>query len=128
MSRSDSCESRPDPPRSASSGPAAWPLCKFVDLDSTQTRSFVPQARRELDPWRLLPTTALDRARAKAYIRLLPLLFLSYVIAYVDRVNVGFAKLDMQEDLAPLDSPNRPSASAWGSSSSVTWSWRSPAR
>jgi ACS family tartrate transporter-like MFS transporter len=45
---------------------------------------------------------ALDRARAKAYVRLLPLLFLSYVIAYVDRVNVGFAKLDMQEDLAPL--------------------------
>jgi MFS transporter, ACS family, tartrate transporter len=44
----------------------------------------------------------LDRARAKAYVRLLPLLFLSYVIAYVDRVNVGFAKLDMQQDLAPL--------------------------
>jgi ACS family tartrate transporter-like MFS transporter len=46
--------------------------------------------------------SALDRARAKAYIQLLPLLFLSYVIAYVDRVNVGFAKLEMQEDLAPL--------------------------
>src|SRR5262245_40543933 len=45
---------------------------------------------------------ALDRARAKAYVRLLPLLFLSYVIAYVDRVNVGFAKLQMQDDLAPL--------------------------
>ena len=47
-------------------------------------------------------TSALDRARAKAYLRLLPVLFLSYVIAYVDRVNVGFAKLEMQEDLAPL--------------------------
>jgi ACS family tartrate transporter-like MFS transporter len=47
-------------------------------------------------------SAALDRARAKAYIRLLPLLFLSYVVAYVDRVNVGFAKLEMQEDLAPL--------------------------
>jgi ACS family tartrate transporter-like MFS transporter len=46
--------------------------------------------------------SALDRARAKAYVRLLPLLFLSYVIAYVDRVNVGFAKLEMQEDLTPL--------------------------
>jgi ACS family tartrate transporter-like MFS transporter len=45
---------------------------------------------------------ALDRARAKAYIRLIPLLFLCYVIAYVDRVNVGFAKLQMQPDLAPL--------------------------
>ncbi len=29
--------------------------------------------------------TALDRARTKAYRRLLPLLFLCYVIAYVDR-------------------------------------------
>jgi MFS transporter, ACS family, tartrate transporter len=45
---------------------------------------------------------ALDRARAKAYVRLLPILFVSYVIAYVDRVNVGFAKLEMQADLAPL--------------------------
>jgi ACS family tartrate transporter-like MFS transporter len=48
----------------------------------------------------LSTTAALDRARAKAYIRLLPILFLSYVIAYVDRVNVGFAKLEMQGDLA----------------------------
>ena len=46
-----------------------------------------------------LPASPLDRARAKAYIRLLPILFLSYVIAYVDRVNVGFAKLEMQGDL-----------------------------
>ena len=34
---------------------------------------------------------ALDRARRKAYKRLIPLLFVSYVIAYIDRVNVGFA-------------------------------------
>jgi ACS family tartrate transporter-like MFS transporter len=46
--------------------------------------------------------SALNRARHKAYLRLLPLMFLCYVIAYVDRVNVGFAKLNMQEDLAPL--------------------------
>ena len=47
-------------------------------------------------------TSALDRARAKAYLRLLPILLVSYVIAYVDRVNVGFAKLTMQPDLEPL--------------------------
>lgn len=47
-------------------------------------------------------TSPLDRARRKAYIRLLPILFVCYVIAYVDRVNVGFAKLEMQRDLAPL--------------------------
>ncbi len=43
----------------------------------------------------------LDRARTKAYVRLLPLLFACYVIAYVDRVNVGFAKLNMKLDLGP---------------------------
>jgi MFS transporter, ACS family, tartrate transporter len=47
-------------------------------------------------------TGALDRARAKAYVRLLPILLASYVIAYVDRINIGFAKLTMQPDLAPL--------------------------
>ena len=45
------------------------------------------------------PVTALDRARAKAFRRLLPLLFLCYVIAYVDRTNVGIAKLTMTKDL-----------------------------
>lgn len=33
----------------------------------------------------------------KAAMRLLPFLFLLYVIAYLDRVNVGFAKLDMNK-------------------------------
>ena len=45
----------------------------------------------------------LDRARSKAYIRLLPLLFLSYAIAYVDRINVSLAKLKMTEDLPGFD-------------------------
>jgi sugar phosphate permease len=31
--------------------------------------------------------------------RLIPLLFLCYVAAYLDRVNVGFAKLQMLNDL-----------------------------
>ena len=43
--------------------------------------------------------SALNSARRKAYLRLIPLLFVCYVVAYVDRVNVGFAKLRMQEDL-----------------------------
>src|SRR5271166_1811396 len=45
---------------------------------------------------------ALDRARSKAFFHLLPLLFFCYVIAYVDRVNVSLAKLNMQKDLAHL--------------------------
>jgi len=35
--------------------------------------------------------------------RLIPLLFLSYVVAYLDRVNVGFAKLGMASDLGFSD-------------------------
>ncbi len=35
--------------------------------------------------------------------RLLPLLFLCYIVAYLDRVNVGFAKLQMAEELAWSD-------------------------
>jgi len=31
--------------------------------------------------------------------KLLPILFISYIVAYIDRVNVGFAKLQMLEDL-----------------------------
>ena len=47
-------------------------------------------------------SSALDRARSKAFFHLLPLLFFCYVIAYVDRLNVSLAKLNMQEDLAHL--------------------------
>ena len=47
--------------------------------------------------------SALDRARRKAYWRLLPLLFICYVIAYVDRANVGIAKLTMTRDLPGFD-------------------------
>lgn len=36
--------------------------------------------------------------------RLLPLLFICYIMAYLDRVNVGFAKLQMQQDLGMSDS------------------------
>src|SRR4051812_2422507 len=47
--------------------------------------------------------SVLDRARQKNYWRLLPLLFVCYVIAYVDRANVGIAKLTMTRDLAGFD-------------------------
>jgi ACS family tartrate transporter-like MFS transporter len=47
---------------------------------------------------------ALDRARRKAYRRLLPILFLCYVIAYVDRTNVSIAMLTMHLDLPAFNS------------------------
>jgi len=43
--------------------------------------------------------SALDRARVKAYLRLIPILFACYVIAYVDRTNVSIAKLTMSKDM-----------------------------
>jgi sugar phosphate permease len=36
-------------------------------------------------------------------VRLLPFLFLCYILAYLDRVNVGFAKLQMLKDLSLSD-------------------------
>jgi len=39
----------------------------------------------------------------KADVRLLPFLFLCYILAYLDRVNVGFAKLQMLKDLSLSD-------------------------
>jgi len=40
---------------------------------------------------------------AKVTRRLMPFLFICYVLAYIDRVNVSFAKLEMQADLGMSD-------------------------
>src|SRR5215813_9971373 len=48
--------------------------------------------------------SAADAVYRKVTWRLLPLLFLCYIAAYLDRVNVGFAKLGMQSDLPLSDS------------------------
>ena len=54
----------------------------------------------------LAPTSAQFEAAVYRKItwRLMPFLFLCYVLAYVDRVNVGFAKLQMQQALGMSDS------------------------
>lgn len=44
------------------------------------------------------PTT-LARAIARISARLIPFLFILYIVAYLDRVNVGFAQLQMKSDL-----------------------------
>src|SRR5258708_3487 len=41
----------------------------------------------------------LDHVYAKITWRILPFLFICYVFAYLDRVNIGFAKLQMQQQL-----------------------------
>jgi D-galactonate transporter len=40
---------------------------------------------------------------SKVSLRLIPFLFLCYIFSFLDRVNVGFAKLQMQKDLALSD-------------------------
>ncbi|MCE1246818.1 MAG: MFS transporter [Firmicutes bacterium] len=40
-----------------------------------------------------------EKTFGKAALKLIPFLFLLYVIAYIDRINVGFAALGMNEDL-----------------------------
>ena len=44
-----------------------------------------------------------DRVYARITRRLVPFLFVCYAAAYLDRVNVGFAKLQLQDDLAFSD-------------------------
>ncbi len=72
------------------------------------------------------PLTPLDSARHKAYWRLLPLTFICYVIAYVDRSNVAIAKLTMTRDLPGFD--NAVIGFGAGVFSSGISCWRSRAR
>jgi ACS family tartrate transporter-like MFS transporter len=53
----------------------------------------------DLDPTPDERNDVARRARRKVAWRILPLLFCLYVIAYLDRANLGFAKLKMQDDL-----------------------------
>ncbi len=54
-------------------------------------------------PREVVSTSPLDRARRKAYLRLVPICFVSYVIAFVDRANVAIAKLTMTKELDGFD-------------------------
>ena len=52
----------------------------------------------------------------KTMLRILPFLFICYVVAYLDRVNIGFAALEMNADLAL-------SAEIFGLLSGIYLSW-----
>ena len=43
-----------------------------------------------------------ERIASRVFWRLVPFLFLLYVVAYLDRINVGFAALQMKQRLANL--------------------------
>ena len=50
------------------------------------------------------PLSAADALYRKIARRIMPILLIAYIIAYIDRVNVGFAKLQMMGDLKFSDS------------------------
>ena len=50
-------------------------------------------------PAGVMPDHALKSAYRKTAWRIIPLLIVCYLVAYLDRVNVGFAKLQMLDDL-----------------------------
>mgnify|MGYP006208668575 CR=1 FL=1 len=48
----------------------------------------------------LAEQSALDRAYSKITWRLIPFLAVLWILAWIDRVNIGYAKLQMLDDLA----------------------------
>src|SRR5207248_3523905 len=48
----------------------------------------------------IAPASVEARTIHKLRIRIIPLLFLLYIVAYLDRINIGFAALTMNKDLA----------------------------
>jgi len=85
---------------------------QFADLEEPREAFTVPAelppediVRKILQRFSLAPKTAVDAAALlkKLRWRLLPFLFLLYVVAYLDRINVGFAALQMKAQLGFSD-------------------------
>src|ERR1700730_18472568 len=82
--------------------PAARPAIAALAGPEGAYRS-LPKHQETMNATVLNPGIDRDKLESLAYSkatwRLLPFLFLCYVAAYLDRVNVGFAKLQMLNDL-----------------------------
>jgi MFS family permease len=66
---------------------------------SSLRRSNLPERVQPVQP----PVSDADAVYRKVLFRLLPMLVIVYVIAYIDRSNVGFAKLGFMRDLGFSD-------------------------
>src|SRR5512134_3178665 len=62
------------------------------DMEQTANSSSPPRPEQPLPEFE-------EATYRKITWRLMPFLFLCYILGYIDRVNVGFAKLQMQADL-----------------------------
>lgn len=67
-------------------------------MDKQAADKHAARAGAELDG-ATLDKAALDRAAAKASWRILPLLGIAYLVAFMDRVNISFAAVQMNADL-----------------------------
>jgi len=86
---------------------------QFADLEEPREALTLPVelppediVRKILQHFSLAPKTSIDAPSLlkKLRWRLLPFLFLLYVVAYLDRINVGFAALQMKAQLGFSDS------------------------
>ena len=62
-----------------------------------------------------------ERVIARVTRRLIPFVFICYVVAYIDRVNIGFAATELQRDLGLSDDRVRrraPACSSWATACS----------
>src|SRR5687768_17538109 len=66
-----------------------------MDAPETSEAAALARASSAAD----LPAAAQERLIRRVTWRLIPLLFCCYIIAYIDRINVGFAKLQLQDAL-----------------------------
>jgi ACS family tartrate transporter-like MFS transporter len=66
----------------------------------TQSEMKAIVARSITSPLPLDDCTPESRTHRKLQVRLLPFLFLLYMIAFIDRINIGFAALTMNKELA----------------------------
>lgn len=72
----------------------------YIWEESMQEGTAYSADARSLQPDRAAKANAVY---SKVFWRLVPLLFICYVASYLDRVNVGFAKLQMMSDLSLSD-------------------------
>jgi D-galactonate transporter len=68
------------------------------ETNSISASSFPPSSQENLTPEQS------KSLYSKITWRLIPLMFICYIIAYVDRINIGFAKMQLQEVLGVDDS------------------------
>lgn len=71
-------------------------------------------------PFNAKPSSVLDAAYSKVAWRLIPFLMVLWILAWIDRVNIGFAKLQMLGELRFSETvyASAQASSSWATSSS----------